>query len=59
MVYFVGFSRTLIAAKEDAGPETSSAQQSCFGSALSRRKSVLLVTFVTTDKSNPSGAKRR
>ena len=58
MVYFVGFSRTLIAAKEDAGHETSSAQQSCFGSALSRSKKVFLGTFVTIDKSNPKRSGR-
>ena len=57
-VSFVGFNRALIAAKEDVGPETSSAKQSCFGSALSRRKSVFLVTFVTTDKSNPKRSGR-
>ena len=55
-VSFVGFSRALIAAKEDVGPETSSAKQSCFGSALSRSKKVFLGTFVTIDKSTPSGA---
>ena len=56
---YVGFNRALIAAKEDVGPETSSAKQSCFGSALSRRKSVFLVTFVTTDKSNPAEQKSK
>ena len=58
-VSFVGFNKALIAAKEDVGPETSSAKQSCFGSALSRRKSVFLVTFVTTDKSNPAEQKNK
>ena len=55
-VSIVEISRTFVSAKEDVGPETGSAKQSCFGSALSRRNKVFLVTFVTIDKSNPSGA---
>ena len=53
-VSFVGFNRALIAAKEDVGPETSSAKQSCFGSALSRSTKVFLGTFVTIDKNTPA-----
>ena len=41
------------------GPETSSAKQSCFGSALSRSTKVFLVTFVTIDKSNPAEQKTK
>ena len=55
-VYFVGFNRALIAAKEDVGPETSSAKQSCFGSALSRRKACFWLLLSQPTKVTPSGA---
>ena len=55
-VSFVGFNRALIAAKEDVGPETSSAKQSCFGSALSRRKACFWLLLSQPTKVTPSGA---
>ena len=55
-VSFVGFNRALISAKEDVGPETSSAKQSCFGSALSRRKACFWLLLSQPTKVTPSGA---